>query len=326
MPRRGPTPNQLSTPSRYPYIAGGSWLALRTDNLLACALWGAIDTSDVQRLLRAVKSELQHPRTAEGQLLVDTMDVTSVSSCALDLVRDHLKAYESGHQAVIGRCAVVRPKTFVLAALAEGLSRIVPIPFETAIFSDLRASLRFLGASKWDGLDDELVAIRVHERAGSSITARLQPLFAQRLRFVTIEDGASALDLSTRGLQRQLQAAGTTFQRELNLARVKAAQGLMGTTALPLIRIAAEVGCASPSHLTVLFHKTLGQSPSAWRRRHLADKKSSGSPFLRHQATRNGRSAHAHLQTRGQQSGAAVKAGRRSGERLPATSGLVKST
>jgi AraC-like DNA-binding protein len=83
-----------------------------------------------------------------------------------------------------------------------------------------------------DWLGEPRIASLVATRTGldESATARMKPLFVERLRFVSIEDAAVALGVSPRRLQRQLKAEGTTFQRELDCARVEAAMRAMRET------------------------------------------------------------------------------------------------
>ncbi len=76
---------------------------------------------------------------------------------------------------------------------------------------------------------------------------------------------ARALGQAPRSLQRHLRDAGTSFQRELDAARVRVAQRLLETSRASLTEIALDVGCASPQHFSALFRRVTGQTPSAWR-------------------------------------------------------------
>jgi hypothetical protein len=59
----------------------------------------------------------------------------------------------------------------------------------------------------------------------------------------------------------------TTFQRELDAARVRVAMRILVERDAPLTEIAYDVGCASPQHFSTLFRRVIGTSPSAWRGR-----------------------------------------------------------
>jgi AraC-like DNA-binding protein len=70
-----------------------------------------------------------------------------------------------------------------------------------------------------------------------------------------------------RSLQRDLTASRTSFQRELDAARVRLARRLLQDSDSPLTEIAYDVGCASPQHFSKLFRRVVGVAPSAWRAR-----------------------------------------------------------
>ena len=71
--------------------------------------------------------------------------------------------------------------------------------------------------------------------------------------------------MSLRSLQRRLRAEGTTFAREVTIARIRLSQTRMLESGDALARIATDVGFASPAVFSVAFRKHVGVSPSAWR-------------------------------------------------------------
>jgi AraC-like DNA-binding protein len=84
----------------------------------------------------------------------------------------------------------------------------------------------------------------------------------------TLAIAARALGVSSRTLQLQLTAAGTTFRREANASCIRAAQRLLVDGDTKIAAIAAEVGCASVQHFSTLFRKHTGSTPGEWRVRH----------------------------------------------------------
>ncbi len=84
---------------------------------------------------------------------------------------------------------------------------------------------------------------------------------------VTVDDAARGLANATRTLQRRLAEASTSFAEEVQRARVRAAQRLLVDTDAAITTIAIDVGCSSPQHLSTLFKKYVGETPSAWRTR-----------------------------------------------------------
>jgi AraC-like DNA-binding protein len=258
------TADEFEASPRGRYVVGRTWAYFSADEGLAgCVLWGAVDAEDIGALLAMVR--VTHRRGTRPHVgLLDASAVRSIAPAAFPLARAYVDAHGHELRAVVRRFAIVRPKGF-LAAVAEGFFRIVPAPYPVSTFSNVRDALGWLDKPSAMGAVDQLDAILGQERPLPAITPRLREVLVQRLKFISIDDAAVALGLSTRSLQRRLKAEGTTFQRELSRARVEVAQREMRNTHSPLTRIAYEVGCASPAHLTILFQKHVGQAPSRWR-------------------------------------------------------------
>ncbi|GAA5022123.1 helix-turn-helix domain-containing protein [Kitasatospora paranensis] len=100
----------------------------------------------------------------------------------------------------------------------------------------------------------------VRERLDAVI--RTEPAAGWRLA-----GAAARLHASPRSLQRELAAAGTSFQAELGRARLARAAQLARRTALPFGEIAAAAGFADQAHLSNRFRARLGCTPSAYRER-----------------------------------------------------------
>lgn len=83
-----------------------------------------------------------------------------------------------------------------------------------------------------------------------------------------VKDLAEQVALSVSHFCRAFKESfGTTPHLHLTRLRVRWAQRLMLTTADPLSQIALACGMADQAHLSKLFRRTVGESPSAWRRR-----------------------------------------------------------
>ncbi|MFD9126699.1 helix-turn-helix domain-containing protein [Kitasatospora sp. NPDC059571] len=114
---------------------------------------------------------------------------------------------------------------------------------------------------------------RLEWRGSTAPTAAGLP---ERLRTAVRRDPAAAWRLgaaaalvhaSPRTVQRELAAAGTTFQAELLAVRLERAAQLVRRTALPLAQVAAAAGFADHAHLANRFRAGLGCAPSEYRRR-----------------------------------------------------------
>ena len=84
---------------------------------------------------------------------------------------------------------------------------------------------------------------------------------------LSVADLARHSGLSHRTLARRFKAAfGMTPQQWLTRERIRVAQELLETTALPLGRIAANAGFGTDVNMRIQFNRTVGISPMAYRR------------------------------------------------------------
>ena len=81
---------------------------------------------------------------------------------------------------------------------------------------------------------------------------------------------ADALDLSTRGLQRDLARHGTSFSQLLESTRIETARHLLEQSNLRIIDIAIETGYAEATHFTRAFRRVTGLTPRQYRERYNA--------------------------------------------------------
>jgi transcriptional regulator GlxA family with amidase domain len=95
----------------------------------------------------------------------------------------------------------------------------------------------------------------------------LRQYFDRALADAALQDAASELRISVRTLQRALSDAGSSFRRELARARVERAATLLAMTDDKVAAIARRVGCASTSHLWVLFRRFGLGSPIEYRQK-----------------------------------------------------------
>lgn len=84
---------------------------------------------------------------------------------------------------------------------------------------------------------------------------------------ITTDALARVVRLSSSHFMRAFKVSfGYSPHRYLVRRRIERAQGLMLTTDAPLGQIALDCGLADQSHLAKLFHKSVGETPGAWRR------------------------------------------------------------
>ena len=85
--------------------------------------------------------------------------------------------------------------------------------------------------------------------------------------YLTLEQVADTLCVSSRTLKRHLQRAGTSFLLLLEESRRRDAQQLLQHSPLPVHAIAAQLGYRNPANFSRAFSKWTGESPLAFRRR-----------------------------------------------------------
>lgn len=105
--------------------------------------------------------------------------------------------------------------------------------------------------------------------------ARLYGLLARRSaeEDLSPRDLAADLGVSVRTLHYLFARRGTTFRAALARSRLEAAAARLRAPALaecPITAIALEAGFRSPSAFSTAFRAWTGESPRAWRARHLA--------------------------------------------------------
>ncbi len=81
-----------------------------------------------------------------------------------------------------------------------------------------------------------------------------------------LDDAASLLGVSSRGLRRKLAEAGTSYQKLLDSLRLKIAVKLLTDTDTPVSSIGYELGFDNASDFGRAFKRWSGQSPSALRK------------------------------------------------------------
>ncbi len=118
------------------------------------------------------------------------------------------------------------------------------------------------------GLDEVLLesAAPLDLTANAEISTRLTRVLTTDLAHRwTVAEAALQLHTSTRTLQRELSAAGTTFVKLLDVVRVEAAARLLTDSAWAITEVGYLCGFSDSSHFSRRFKLRKGASPKAWR-------------------------------------------------------------
>lgn len=222
--------------------------------------WGTFDEHEARALGQVWTTTFTGP---PRDTLVDVTGLVMPDAAAFAAVRALLEQHRQDRARVVTRQAVVANDDFG-GTFVRGYFATFPPPYPLRIFEERAAALQWLGHPCC------LAEITAVEATRDDVLARLRHwLDSAPLAEVTFETVVPALEVTARTLQRRLADAGTHFTAELARAQVARAQRLMMSRERRLSEIAHEVGCATPSTFSELFRRVTGETPSAWRRRHL---------------------------------------------------------
>lgn len=247
------------------YFAGKSFAVwCWNDRLFGTTIWGAPDEQAIDALLACWPLYAQ--LSAAGySVITDIRRLERFDPAHYPRVLAFAQAHRDRFEAHLTRHALVLGES--LPALAtSGLYSIAGVQrFER--FLDLAAAFDFVAptlASTARPAVEQLIAAVSHE---SPTLAKLRAALREGDPALAVDDAAERIGLSTRGLQRELAAAGTTYRDESDRARVELACQLLDTTELKIEAIAHRVGCAQTSGLARLFARMTGEQPSSYRAR-----------------------------------------------------------
>jgi AraC-like DNA-binding protein len=224
------------------------------------ALWGRPTEADMKRIVPLLALELASG-VAPHASLIDARHLEAGDPRAFAVLTKYLRTNWAVFETRVTRLALVRPPG-LLGATVAGFYQVAGAPYPVRVFEDLAEAATWLRAGPLATTLDGAIA------AASDLSPALLELrrwLDGHLADASLARAAKAVSRAARSLQRDLGAAGTSFQHELDAARVRLARRLLAETDSSLTEIAYDVGCASPQHFSTLFRRVAGQTPSAWR-------------------------------------------------------------
>ncbi|MBX3190935.1 MAG: helix-turn-helix domain-containing protein [Labilithrix sp.] len=243
-------------------IAGRTWLYFYPHpGFCGFIVWGAPREDDLKRLVGVLEVELG---AAPHVSLVDARRAEGADPRGFGVLERYVRAHHEALGRAVTKLAIVRPDGIV-GAITSGFFGVTPPPYPVSIFEDRARAIDWLGVADAERVLAELA--REEERASGSppLLRDLRARLDARLDTATLARAAKALGVSERSLQRKLGEIGTTFQLEVNRARVRAAKRMLAETDAKLTQVAHDVGCASLASFSALFRRATGEAPSAWR-------------------------------------------------------------
>lgn len=244
--------------------AGADWVHFcARPTLWGVLLWGRPGRDEVEALARSLRRELEPPAVPHASL-VDAHRIEGVDAGAFEALMRYVQDNLEGLASHVQRLAIVRPAGMEGAVVA-GFFEVLPKPYPVGLFEDVAEALAWLEIDDATTIHGELEALYAELAGTPPIVTALREVLDD---YPSIGEAAKRLGMSERTLQRRLKEATTSYQEELNAARIRAAQRMLIDSDAPITTIALDVGCSSPQHFSALFRRLVGQTPSAFRSRH----------------------------------------------------------
>jgi AraC-like DNA-binding protein len=234
--------------------------------LWGVTLWDSLTDASVARLIEWIDEEHRHD-VAPYVTALDFKRVRGVEGDAFARWQAWYPQNRERQQRRVLRAAIVRPDGGLVAPVVAGIPTVVAPRIPWTVSVDLGAALAWLEIPSPDEVALALDAMYDAAASRPPVIDALRAMLDRNLRAVTPDAVASSLGLSVRSLQRQLQAAGTSYDVEVQTARIRLAQRLLAESDRKLGAVAIEAGFATQAHFNAVFRRLTGETPGAWRRR-----------------------------------------------------------
>jgi len=156
--------------------------------------------------------------------------------------------------------------------------RIVATRFDTGLCqiripsADLDIPLAHANASTYRHIKSQCERERARLRRSDDLVVRIMDLLQRHEGdYPGIEDAAAVLCMSSRTLKRKLQRLGLNYRSLVDDARKDAVLREVLNPTLRFDEIAVRMGYSDPANLTRAFRRWMGESPSKYRMRLLAN-------------------------------------------------------
>jgi AraC-like DNA-binding protein len=205
---------------------------------------------------------LQRPYRA----LIDGTRLSGVDPIVFTFLTDYLGQIAKAGRSMIERLVIVRPTGLTGAAMLGLFHQHFVGQLDVRFVDTLAAGLAELPATT-----------HATEIESAAMEAMGTPVVLDVLRRILQEDPNTSLDAiarrlgtSTRSLQRDCMAAGSSFRQEVANARLELAAHLLRTSDDKVDSIARTAGYSSAVSLARRFQQVHGMTPAEYRQRHRA--------------------------------------------------------
>ncbi len=194
---------------------------------------------------------------------IDARAVDSIDALGFRRLLSYLMRTQQSLRGV-GSLTLVHDGGLVGVVTAGLLNVVQPAyPFRAVSAEQLREGFAAAGVQD---LYEHAEALRVRVGQVPEVVRAVQGVLTRRPE-ATADEVADALGVSSRTLQRRLDAAGTSLRQERQQHVMRHAEELLAATSLDLDAIAAQLGLSSASHLVTHFRRVHSMTPGEWRER-----------------------------------------------------------
>lgn len=235
-------------------------------DLRAVALWGRASHDDVRFFETTLDAVFSHD-PAPQRTLTDLRALDGIDPSALNEFVRVLWARRDDLARVVLRAAALFSPDSAGQRLFD-FHGMISFPYPLQGFTATREALAWLGDPSCELAYEQDLS---DARGGSSLVRALRHALEDALAAgrheATLAGCARALAVSSRSLQRALQASGSSFRAELRRARVHRAMELLSAPEPKLSAVARAVGFEKLANFNRAFEAETTLTPSAWRLR-----------------------------------------------------------
>jgi AraC-like DNA-binding protein len=261
--RLASSPNAFIASPRGSYFMGPTYLAwCHGPDLDGTMIWGVPNEHDARELVRLYL--FQRDPTVRRDIVTDARHLMSVDTAGFAYIYQFAAQRHSQISPRVRRQVVLHAGGLAGSAVA-GFLATLSVNHDWRAFREVGPALAWLGRSDATDVFTRLDAIAAERIAGSPTVRALRDLLAERPQRYDLVRAAQALGMSTRALQRALEAADTTFRTERDRAWTALATRMLAERNDKLDMLARELGCRSLASFDRRFVRLVGRTPSEHR-------------------------------------------------------------
>ncbi len=245
------------------YFVGPTYLVwCHGPDLDGTIIWGLPNEHDARELTRTYLFQRDH--SVKRDIITDARQLASIDTVGFAHIYEYAARRHIEISPRVRRHVVLHARGLAGAAVA-GFLMAVGVTHEWRAFDQVGPALAWLGRPEAAETMAALDVLAADEIAGTPQLRALRALLATGPHRYNLGRAAQELGMSTRAVQRALEAAHTTFRNERDRAWTVLAARLVVERDDKLDIVARELGCRSLSSFDSRFVRLVGRTPSEHR-------------------------------------------------------------